>query len=353
MSKPVPGAREKWDRNWGCRVDIDGLSRGWPAAVLQNRLLRVTVLVGKGCDVVEVLYKPLDMDLTPRTNRGLRRREEAIAAPFTEVGSFIDQYEGGWQEILPSGGPPNTYLGATFPQHGESSNLPWTVSIVEDSPDRVEILCTTRLSIMPFRVEKRFSLSGSDATLTLSSTITNEGGVELPMMGLHHIAFGAPFIGPGSRIEVPTGTTFFGHPANAFEDGSRRSDGGSGYWPEMNGSDGSQIDMRDLPAWETPGDMQYLKPTQGWYTISSPDRSLIAKVSWDLETQPFLWFWQEFGAVKTYPWWGSEYLVGLEPCTSAPGTGLAEIVASGTVPIIKAGELLSTALSVHVKEGNQ
>jgi hypothetical protein len=342
-----------WDRNWGCRVDIDGTSRGWATAVLQNRTLRVTVLVGKGCDIAEVLYKPLDIDLTPRTNRGLRRREEVIAAPWSELGSFLDQYEGGWQEILPSAGPPNTHLGATFSQHGESTGLPWTVSVVEDSPQRVEILCTTRLSIMPFRVEKRFSLTGEESNLKMSSKITNEGGVELPVMAGHHIAFGTPFIGPGSRIEVPEGTSFFGHPAGDIVGSSRRSNGGSGVWPKMIGADGSQIDMRVLPARETSGDMQYLKPPEGWYVITSPERAISARVSWDLNTQPYLWFWQEFGALKTYPWWGSEYIVGLEPSTSAPGVGLADAVATGTVPIIKAGQSISTDVSVHIQEGNE
>ena len=126
-----------WDRNWGCRVDVDCTTRGWATAVLQNRALRVTVLVGKG-DVVEVLYKPLDLDLTPRTARGLRRRDEVLAAPWSELGSFLDQYEGGWQEILPHGGPPGMYLGASFPQHGESTRLPWGVAVIEDSPDRME-----------------------------------------------------------------------------------------------------------------------------------------------------------------------------------------------------------------------
>jgi galactose mutarotase-like enzyme len=341
-----------WDRNWGCRVDIDGTSRGWALAVLQNRSLRVSVLVGKGCDVVEVLYKPLDLDITPRTGRGLRRREEVLSAPWSEVGSFLDQYEGGWQEILPHGGPPGTHLGAAFPQHGESARIPWTVSVIEDLPDRVEILCTARLSIMPFHIEKRFSLSGSDSVLTMSSTVTNEAAVELSVMAGHHLAFGAPFIAPGSRIELPEGTSYSAHPESVFETG-RRSDGTSGVWPNMTSSNGSPIDMREMPLWQTLSDLHYLKPAEGWYTLSTSDDSVRARVTWDLKTQPFLWFWQEFGAGKTYPWWGMEYLVGLEPWTSAPGTGLSDAVSSGTVPVLKSGESILTALSVQIEEGNQ
>ena len=319
--------------------------------MLQNRALRVTVLVGKGCDVVEVLYKPLDLDLTPRTARGLRRRDEVLAAPWSELGSFLDQYEGGWQEILPHGGPPGMYLGASFPQHGESTRLPWGVAVIEDSPDRVEILCTLRLAIMPFIVHKRFILTGSGASLSMTSTVTNEGAVELPLMCGHHLAFGAPFVGPGGRIELPEGTTFTAHPDSEFASG-RRSDGASGTWPSMVDAAGSLIDMRELPPWQTPSDLHYLRPPEGWYTLTSPQHGIRAKVMWDLETQPFLWFWQQFGAGTTYPWWGTEYLVGLEPWTCAPGTGLADAAASGTVPIVGAGDSLSTALDVVIEEGN-
>jgi len=340
-----------WDRNWGCRVDIDGTNRGWDVAVLQNQKLRIGILVGKGCDVIEVLYKPLDMDITPRTGRGLRRRDEVLSAPWSEFGSFLDQYEGGWQEILPHGGQPGTYLGAIFAQHGESSRLPWRVSVVEDSPDRVEIACTARLSIMPFHVEKRFSLARTDATLTMSSTITNEADVHLPLMAGHHLAFGSPFVGPGGHIELPERTTFSAHNATVFNTG-RRSDGNSGLWPEMTGQDGLSIDMRDLPERQTRSDLHYLKPPEGWYTLTGADRSLQVRVEWDINTQPYLWFWQEFGAGKTYPWWGMEYLVGLEPWTSAPGTGLADAVAAGTAAHLKPGESMATALSIHINEGN-
>ena len=340
---------EKWDRNWGCRVDIDGTTRGWESAVLQNAKIRVTILVGKGCDVVEVLYKPLDIDITPRTGRGLRRRDEAIAAPWSDMGSFLDQYEGGWQEILPHGGQPGEYKGAAFAQHGESARLPWKVSVITDTADRVEILCTSRLSIMPFYIEKRFSISATDATLVMETTVKNEGAVELPLMAGHHLAYGAPFIGPGSKIEMPQGTTYEAHSATVFETG-RRSNGQSGTWPSMTSDSGTDIDMRELPPQGTKSDLHYLKPSEGWYTISSPDNSLITRVTWDHVAQPYLWFWQEFGAGKTYPWWGMEYLLGLEPWTSAPGSGLSDAVAAGTAPYIQPGNSISNAVSVHIEE---
>lgn len=340
---------KKWDRNWGCRVDIEGKLRGWEVAVIQNAKLRVTIIVGKGCDVVELLYKPIDLDLTPRTGRGLRNRDEVVAAPWSEVGSFIDQYEGGWQEILPHGGQPGEFQGARFAQHGESSRLPWKVSVIENTPDYVEILCTLRLSIMPFYIEKRFSLRGLEAALYMETTVKNEGAVELPLMAGHHLAFGSPFIGPKSKICMPEGTTYSGHDTVVFETG-RRSNGDSGTWPKMISDNGEEIDMCELPPTKTKSDLHYLKPSEGWYTITSQDSSIVAKVVWNLTTQPYLWFWQEFGAGTTYPWWGMEYLVGLEPWTSSPGTGLSDAVAASTAHYLRPDETFFNNLSVHISE---
>jgi hypothetical protein len=45
---------------------------------------------------------------------------------------------------------------------------------------------------------------------------------------------------------------------------------------------------------------------------------------------PYLWFWQEFGASRVLPWYGSLYVVGLEPFSSYPTGGMSEAVANGT-----------------------
>jgi galactose mutarotase-like enzyme len=202
---------------------------------------------------------------------------------------------------------------------------------------------------MPFYIEKRFSLSNDDAILKMETTVKNEGAVELPLMAGHHLAFGSPFVGPGSIISMPEGTTYSAHEATVFETG-RRSNGAFGTWPEMISDAGKQIDMRELPPSGTKSDLHYLKPPEGWYTISSKDSSIVAKVEWNLEAQPFLWFWQEFGGGKTYPWWGMEYLVGLEPWTSSPGTGLSDAVAASTAHLLRPGETFSNELSVQISE---
>lgn len=330
-------------------METDVIVRGWRAATIQNEKLRVTVLPGRGCDVIEFLYKPLDLDLTPRTHRGLRSKEHVESVPRTEGGSFVDGYGGGWQELLPSGGPATEYRGAVLPHHGESSRAPFQVSITVDTAERVEIVCTTRLAILPFRVEKRFALSSNSATLELSTTVVNETASPLPLMWGNHLAFGAPFIGRGSRITLSEGATFTADDDVVERDG-RRTDGLPGTWPIAHRANGDTIDLGVLPDAGSGSDLHYIDPTAGWFRLSSADSSVEATVSWDLADFPRLWFWQEFGGSERYPWWGSDYLIGLEPWNCAPGAGLAVAVDRREVPFLDAGAERTAALNVHVEE---
>jgi hypothetical protein len=54
-------------RNYGCRITTDLLLNGIRAVVLENEKLRITILVDKGADIYEFLYKPLDIDFMWRS----------------------------------------------------------------------------------------------------------------------------------------------------------------------------------------------------------------------------------------------------------------------------------------------
>jgi len=49
-------------RNYGCRLHMDYFYKNLRVAVLENEYLRVSVLIDKGTDIFEFLYKPKDMD---------------------------------------------------------------------------------------------------------------------------------------------------------------------------------------------------------------------------------------------------------------------------------------------------
>ena len=46
------------NRNYGCRITVDIFFGNIPAVVLENEHIRMTILAGRGADVVEFLYKP-------------------------------------------------------------------------------------------------------------------------------------------------------------------------------------------------------------------------------------------------------------------------------------------------------
>lgn len=49
-------------RNKGCRINDELRYKGLKTIVMENELLKVTILVDKGTDIIEFLYKPKDVD---------------------------------------------------------------------------------------------------------------------------------------------------------------------------------------------------------------------------------------------------------------------------------------------------
>lgn len=290
--------RHRRQRNWGARVH-ETTHYGIDAVVLENAKLRVTVLAGKGTDVAEFNYKPLDLDFAPVSPGGVRE-------PRTDQGdAFLDHYPGGWQEVLPNGGVPGAHAGATYGQHGEVSVVPWDHTIERDEEDGVTVAFEIALRTVPLRLTKRLSLDRNTPALRVSETLVNESDVEVDAMWGHHIAFGPPFLNDNTTVDLPV------------ELGRASS-------------------------------IEYLEGRDR-YTIR--DERIGLRVSWDARTMPYLWVWQEHGGTTAYPWWGRLRTVGLEPFSSRPTDGLAEAVRNGTALRLKPREARAFDLTASVLEG--
>jgi Domain of unknown function (DUF4432) len=278
--------RHRRQRNWGARVH-EVVLLGLDAVVLENATLRVTVLAGKGSDVVEFLYKPLDLDFAPLSPGGIRDPHTLSGDAADPAAAFMESYPGGWQEVLPNGGAPSTHAGAGYGQHGEVALVPWDHAIERDDEDGVTVAFEVALRTVPLRLVKRLSLDRTTPELRIDETLTNESDAEVRAMWGHHIAFGPPFLTDATRLEVPVETPALG---------AERS-----------------IDYLD-----------------GLDTYTMRDDRVGLRVSWDARTMPYLWLWQEHGGTRGYPWWGRLRTVGLEPFSSRPTDGLAEAVRNGT-----------------------
>ena len=198
-------------RNWGCRLETDLVLRGWRAAVLENELLRVTVLLDKGSNIYEFLYKPRDVDFMWHTPQGLRRPP---SVPTTRAdGGFLEYYEGAWQEIMPSGGPPCSWGGSQFGQHDETPQLNWDATVVEDGPESVAIRCSVQTVRSPFLLEKTLRLVSGKAVLFIDERLTNYGAETWPYMWGHHPALGEPFLDETCRLDCAAQTVIVHEPA--------------------------------------------------------------------------------------------------------------------------------------------
>jgi Domain of unknown function (DUF4432) len=278
--------RHRAQRNWGARIHEITLF-GLDAVVLENAALRVTVLAGKGTDIVEFAYKPLDLDFAPLSPRGISDPRALSGDGGDPAAAFMESYPGGWQEVLPNGGAPSAHAGASYGQHGEVALVPWDHAIERDDEDGVTVAFEIALRTVPLRLTKRLSLDGATPELRVEETLVNESDVEVDVMWGHHIAFGPPFLSGATRLETPV----------------------------------------ESPALGAERSIDYLS---GLDTYTIRDDRVGLRVSWDGRTMPYLWVWQEHGGTRQYPWWGRLRTVGLEPFSSYPTDGLAEAVRNGT-----------------------
>jgi len=89
------------ERNFGCRLR-EIVYRGHRCVTLENERLRLLVVADKGADLLERLYKPLDLELLWRSYHGLRRA--GSGSPVTtrlEATVFTDRTE--VTAVLPGG----------------------------------------------------------------------------------------------------------------------------------------------------------------------------------------------------------------------------------------------------------
>ena len=318
------------ERNFGCRISDRHTYKGWKLLVLENELLRVTVLPEKGSDIWEFLYKPTDTDFMWRTPQGLCDRQLYTPTKSVADGNFMDVYEGGWQEIAPNGGCGCTHRGAEYGQHGEVWNLPWDCIIEKDDVDEVSARLTCRLIKSPLVIEKRLTLRANETVLHIDEEITNLSEETVEFMWGHHPAFGAPFLNEDCVVDVPASKVA----VHSFpSDSDRRFERGQVFdWPSMTTRAGEVVDGSRVPNPDCRGsdELCLMDLREGWYALTDTRRQVGFALEWDLAAFPYLWYWQVFGGGEGYPWYGRSFNCALEPWSSYPLFGLNEAIKHGT-----------------------
>jgi hypothetical protein len=331
---------EPWythERNYGCRI-TETVYRGLRTVTLENEVIRVSFLADKGSDIFEFLHKPTDTDFMWRSPNGVRNPATFVPTVPRPEGSFLDYYEGGWQECFPTGGHAAEYKGARFGVHGEVCLIPWAYSIVEDKPARVVVRFTVRTYRTPFRLEKTVTLERHSGCLVFDERVVNEGAEPVELVWGHHPAFGPPFLDDACVIDLPGGTV------ETWSTGpmSRCAVGQSMAWPWVEGADGGRVDLSRIPPFETQSDdMAFLTELpDGWYAVTNTRRRVGFGLVWPVEVFPALWYWQVFGGRMGQPWYGRTYTIALEPWTTAQPS-VTRAIEAGTQRALGPGEAMA------------
>jgi hypothetical protein len=341
-------------RNHGCRISDAWTVDGMRTVILENELLRVVVVADKGTDITEFRYKPRDLDYLLFTPNGLRNPAKGVLSSPTD-GPFLDYYSGGWNDILPNGGPASTYKGAEFGQHGEVSLIPWEYAIQEDTEEEVAVKFWVRPYRTPFFVEKVMRMQKGQAILTIEERVTNEAGEDMHLMWGQHIALGRPFLDAGAVIDVPAKRLLVNPPMPNYEP-RLYTPGAEFPWPKATGPDGLPVDASQIPAFgsKLAQEMAYiLELTDGWYAVTNQQEGLGFGVRFDHELYRYIWYWQQLGnAGGGYPWWSRLHTVALEPWTGYPTGGLAEAIANNTAVLLTPGQTIKTTLRAIAYTGS-
>lgn len=330
------------ERHHGCRVNEYGW-RGHRLVVLENELLRVGVVASKGADVVELRYKPQDIDFLWHSPHPLLPPAEYAPTQPTPNGTFFDQYHGGWQESLPAGNGTPTHERAALGLHGEVSSLPWDVRLVEDEPVRVAVEFSVRARRTPFWLRRTMVVETGRPYVTLDETLVNEGEQELPYMWGHHPAFGPPLVSPDCVLEMPAAPFV----VSANQAHGRYEPGRYERWPMARDRQGQALDASLVPPKEARAvDTLYVElagqPT-GYAALRNRALGLGVGLEWDAAVFPYVWCWQAYGGAWGYPFYGRTYHVAIEPF-NAPIGSLDDAMRTGTGGRLGPGERVSTSL---------
>lgn len=334
-------------RNYGCRIreyTADGLR----CVSLENNLVRVGILLDKGADIFEFVYKPRDVDFM--FTSPLPFAKNIIPTSANPAGNFMDYYEGGWQEMFPGISTGGCVNKASLGMHGEVALLPWDIEVLKDDVSEVSVRLRVRTLRFPFLLTRTLTLRENDSTLYVEEQIDNEGRQELPYQWGHHPALGGGFLDDSCEICVEGNPSFQAVSADLGPTCCLAA-GQQGIWPTAVGRTGETVDLSAVRGLDSREYREFgLSGLQeGAFEVRNHRLRLGFGMKWDKEVFAHIWVWQMYGGGADYPFYGRAYTLALEMWNSLPG-GLENAVAAGTAPRLKEGESIRTSYEVFVRD---
>ena len=330
--------------NNGCRW-MECVWSGITTIIMENSLIRLEILVDKGTDIVEFLYKPLDVDLMWRSPIPLYKPYLFITTAEGRLGNFLDWYPGGWQEIFPNGGGICEYKGAVLGLHGEVALIPWRYNILEDTGKKLSIRFYTQTYRTPFFIEKTVTIKNDSPFVVMDEKVVNRGGEEMDFIWGHHPAFGKPFLSSDCIIRIKKAKVIVDKGDGKSFTNLKQTEG---IWPLVEGIRGEKVDISICPdEKDNVSEVMFLSElSEGKYEIYNRKLQVGFQFEFPLDVFRYIWFWRIAGGSFEYPWYGRNYNIALEPFSSLPN--LAEAVKRGDSLKLKPGKALTAQIRAGI-----
>lgn len=310
----------------------------WPAIVLENTFIQLTVLPALGGKVVSIRSQATGREWL------WRNPYLTLAPPPPDVTDYGPFDFGGWDEIFPTVAPcrmPDTaWPDRPLRDHGELWPRAWHVVDATYDTQSTSLTLAVEAPDLPFRFERAFHLTPT-GPLEVTYRVTNLAGRLLPYLWAAHPLIA---IQPGDELHLPvgsrmrsTGSVNLDLATDAFESG----------WPMLRQATGERIDMSRVPDPSRPFAVKlFVEATQAAIVSTSHAERLEITCSPPVQ---YIGLWLNYGAwsgAKTQPYFN----LGIEPTTS-PGDDLATLNESGCAQAIPPGATHAMSINVCLHGG--
>lgn len=294
--------------------------KGQRAAVLENEVLKVILLPGRGGKTASILHKPKAFELLAQP--------KGMYPPLVPGMDFSGGDASGFDDAFPCiDGETVMVDGAAvvYPDHGEIWTMPMEASLGEEG-----ILLAGKSRILPCRYQKEIRLDGDKVCYHYD--IIHTGGAPFPCLWVGH---GLLRYEPDMRLSYPRGMEF----ARNVLSGPALGEAGA-----LHALTGGSYDFSCVPARESRAMVKYYlqgECPQGRCGICYPTQGIACELEFDQAVLPYLGFWLTAGGYR------GEYNCAFEPATGYYDS-VTRVMESGTAVILSPKQTLSFSLSYRL-----
>jgi hypothetical protein len=305
--------------------------------LLESGALRVAVDPLVGGTITAIVHRGIGASILG-TVPWVPQRAPLDSGAAPDERTWLTRYGGGWPILFPNGGDACAFAGVFHGFHGEASITPWAAAL-----DGGVLRLRRRFVTAPVEMCRALSLDGD--LLTIRETVRMHGGEPVKVMWGHHPTFGSDLLdGP---FEVQSGARNVAIDDGYDPDTNPLRPGATGRWPVVPGKAGP-FDL-SRPAGTVAATAYLHDFDSAWMAIRRLDDSLAVALSWDAGVFPYAWLWYELGGTAEAPWCGKARLIGLEPNTTWPATGLADADRrGGRLMTLQPGAAVTATVRLHV-----